>query len=75
MKINQTVPAMAERNLVLLRYQDKVPAMASCAKCLRKFFTPNTYHNDEVGAHEYLMSKFDRHDCIANTTTRQRGRK
>jgi hypothetical protein len=72
MKINQTVPAMAERNFVLLRYLDKVPAMAACAKCQRKFFTPNTYYNDAVGAHEYLFSKFDRHDCMANTNTSPR---
>jgi len=75
MKINQTVPAMAERNFVLPRYQDKVPAMASCAKCLRKFFTPNTYRIDAVGADEYLLSKFARHDCMANSTTSQRGGK
>jgi len=37
--------------------------MASCAKCQRKFFTPNTYYNDGVGALEYLRSKFDWHEC------------
>jgi len=54
---------MAERNFVVLRYQDKVPAMASCAKCQRKFFTPATYSRDPVGAQECLVSKFDRHEC------------
>jgi hypothetical protein len=31
---------MVERNFVVLRYEGKVPTMASCAKCQRKFFTP-----------------------------------
>jgi hypothetical protein len=51
---------MPERDFVILRHQGKVPAMASCAKCLRKFFTPTTYSRDPVGAEEYLLSKFDR---------------
>lgn len=63
MKRNVTVPATVERTFVVMRYQDKVPAMASCAKCQRKFFTPNTYYNDAVGALEYLVSKFDWHNC------------
>ena len=47
----------------------------NCAKCQRKFFTPNTYYNDVVGAFEYLRSKFDRHQCngepIASRTSRE----
>jgi hypothetical protein len=58
----QTVRTMVERDFVVLRFQGKVPALASCARCQRKFFTPTTY-NDPVGAEEYLLSKFDRHDC------------
>jgi len=54
---------MAERDFTILRYQGKVPAMASCAKCQRKFFAPNTYSRDPVGAEEYLLGKFDHHDC------------
>jgi hypothetical protein len=41
-----------------------VPAMASRAKCQRKFFTPTALSRDPVGALEYLLSKFDRHDCV-----------
>jgi len=63
MKTNLTVPARGEPDFAVVRYKDKVPAMASCAKCQRKFFTPNTYYNDAVGAFEYLRSKFDRHQC------------
>lgn len=59
----QTVRVMAERDFVILRFQRKVPAMASCAKCQRKFFTPNTYSADPVGAQDYLLTKFDHHDC------------
>jgi hypothetical protein len=54
---------MAERSFIVLRYEDKVPAMAGCAKCQRKFFTPAVYVRDAAGAQEYLFSKFDRHEC------------
>ena len=63
MKTNVTVPGTAERDFVVMRYKNQVPAMASCAKCQCKFFTPNTYYNDGVGALEYLRSKFDWHEC------------
>jgi hypothetical protein len=46
-----------------LRYEGKIPAMAGCAKCQRKFFTPAIYSGDADGAQEYLFSKFDRHEC------------
>ena len=57
------LPAMAERAFIILKYVNKTPALASCAKCHRKFFTPNTYYNDPPGADEYLRTKFDWHDC------------
>jgi hypothetical protein len=52
-----------ERSFVILKYYNKVPAMAGCAKCQHKFFTPNTYYNDHIGAEEYLRGKFDEHMC------------
>jgi hypothetical protein len=55
---------MAERKFIVLKYYErKVPAMAGCEKCKRKFFTPATYSRDAVGAQEYLFSKFDYHKC------------
>jgi hypothetical protein len=54
---------MEGRSLVVLRYEGKVPAMGSCAKCQRKFFVPNSYHNDPIGAYEYILGKFDAHSC------------
>jgi len=30
---------MAEPKLIVVRFQNKVPAMVSCAKCQRNFFT------------------------------------
>jgi len=54
---------MAEHSFIVLRYEGKVPAMAGCAKCQRKFFAPAEYSRDVVGALEYLSSKFDRHEC------------
>ena len=47
---------MAERNFIVLRYEGKVPAMAGCEKCQRKFFTPTPYYGDAVAAQEYLFS-------------------
>jgi hypothetical protein len=54
---------MAERSFVIVRSVGKVPAMASCANCELKFFTPATYTNDAIGADGYLRRKFDRHAC------------
>ncbi len=61
---------MAKRNFIVLRYQGKVPAMASCTKCKHKFFTPNTYSRDPFGAMEYLLEKFDRHECAEEPNLR-----
>jgi hypothetical protein len=52
-----------DRRFVILRYEAKVPVLASCAKCERKFFTPPTLARDVVGAEEYLGQKFDFHQC------------
>jgi len=48
--------------------------MASCAKCQLKFFTPETFARDAVGAEEYLARKFDVHDCPAEIEERNRRR-
>ena len=48
---------------VILRYEGKVPVLASCEKCQRKFFTPPTLARDAVGAEEYLGQKFEVHVC------------
>jgi hypothetical protein len=42
---------------------NKTPSLASCTKCERKFFTPNSYNSDRMGAEQYLLTKFDLHDC------------
>jgi hypothetical protein len=52
-----------DRHFVIARYEDRVPAMASCAKCDRKFFAPTTLANDDIGAEEYPGRKFDVHEC------------
>jgi hypothetical protein len=49
---------------VIVRYEGKVPVMASCAKCEHKFFTPSsTFAPDAIGAEQYLVHKFDPHRC------------
>jgi hypothetical protein len=62
-----------DRLFVIVRYEGKVPAMASCANCERKFFTPTTLARDPIGAEEYLERKFDVHDCPAEIDERETG--
>jgi hypothetical protein len=61
---------MAERSFIVLKYQGKVPAMASCSECQHKFFTPANFFRDSSGARQYLLGKFDVHVCAveANRT-------
>jgi hypothetical protein len=48
---------------IVLKYEGRVAALASCARCERKFFTPTALARDAVGAEEYLGRKFDVHEC------------
>ena len=65
--------AMADRaDFVVLKYVNKTPSLASCVKCRRKFFTPNSYYSDPVGAEEYLRTKFDRHNCFEDQRKMER---
>ncbi len=52
-----------DRHFLILRYEGKVPALASCSKCERKFFTPPMLMRDASAAEEYLGRKFDVHGC------------
>ena len=52
-----------KRSLVFLRYQARVPVMASCARCGLKLFTPTKLSRDPFGADEYLRYKFREHEC------------
>ena len=63
LSLNRLPAWQTDRCFVIVRFEGRVPAMASCAKCQRKFFTPTTLARDAVGAEEYLGSKFDAHDC------------
>jgi len=54
-----------DSRFVIMRHEGKVPAMASCARCEHKFFTPSKFASDAVGAAEYLGHKFDLHVCVA----------
>ena len=56
-----------ERSFVVLKHVNKIPSLAACSNCQRKFFTPNSYYNDRVGAEMYLQDKFDRHQCHQET--------
>jgi hypothetical protein len=52
-----------ERCLIILRYDGRIPMMASCAKCERKFFTPTTFSREPIAAEEYLAHRFAAHQC------------
>ena len=53
-----------DRSLVFLRYQARVPVMASCAKCNLRFFTLTKVSRDRFGADEYLLRhNFHEHEC------------
>jgi hypothetical protein len=68
------VTPRTERRFVIVRYEGRIAAMASCAKCERKFFTPTTLARDPIGAEEYLVRKFDVHNCPAEIEERGRRR-
>jgi hypothetical protein len=67
-------PHRTERRFVIVRYEGKVPAMASCTKCQRKFFAPATFARDASGAEQYLGRKFDVHNCPETIEERDRRR-
>jgi len=54
---------MAERHLIILKYVNNVPLMASCGYCQRKFFTPTELRGNRAEAEQYLLEKFDLHLC------------
>ncbi len=57
------------RSLVILKYKDKVPILASCTGCHRKFFTLATLLHEPRGAEQYLLEKFDLHECSGDVST------
>ena len=61
--VAHSIPVMAEGAFIILKYVKRTPSLASCAICQRKFFTPDTYYSDPIGAEQYLRDKFDYHDC------------
>src|SRR5580692_7695666 len=58
-RIEDSAGDRPERRFVILMHEGKVPVMASCTKCGRKFFTPATFARDAIGAEEYLGQKFE----------------
>ena len=51
------------RRFVIVRCEGQVPMMATCNKCLSKFFTPTTIAHDAIGAERYLVHKYHLHRC------------
>ena len=48
---------------IVLKYVNRTPSLASCARCQHKFFTPASFYNDPDGAEQYLRGKFKTHNC------------
>jgi hypothetical protein len=49
--------------LMFLKYVGKTPALAGCARCQLKFFTPEHFLKNPEAADEYLRIKFSLHEC------------
>jgi hypothetical protein len=47
--------------MLILRYEGRVPVVASCTKCERKFFLPTTFTRDAIEAEAYLGQRFATH--------------
>jgi hypothetical protein len=56
-----------DREFLVLRRAGKVPMMAGCVRCGRKFFTPSTGKRDALVAQAYLEEKFARHACVVES--------
>jgi hypothetical protein len=57
------VDGMDDSRIVFLQYLRKTPAMASCAQCRLKFFTPSELLKKPREATDYLWGKFAAHTC------------
>ena len=60
-----------ERSFVVLKFAGRVPTLAGCSQCQRKFFAPTSYQGDREGAEQYLRGKFDLHECEEPTLNRR----
>jgi hypothetical protein len=56
------------RSLVILKYKDTVPIVASCSACHCKFLTVAALLHDPRGAEQYLLENFDQHECSGDVS-------
>ena len=61
--VKMHAPCSLERTFVILKRVNRVPSLAACSSCQRKFFTLATYHDDPARAEQYLYEKFVMHRC------------
>jgi len=66
---HQCLTTSLRRSLVILKHKDKVPIVASCTACHRKFFTVATLLHDPRGAERDLLEKFDLHKCSSDVSS------
>ena len=64
-----TTPGRRHRSLVILRYRDRVPILASCSACHCKFFTISALLGNARKAEQYLLERFDLHECSGDVSS------
>jgi hypothetical protein len=65
---HQCLAVNLSRSLVILKHKDKVPIVASCSACHRKFLTVVAFLHDQRAAEQYLLERFDLHKCSGNVS-------
>jgi hypothetical protein len=63
--------ATGEIGFSVLKYRNKVPVLAACARCQLKFLTPTQVMGDGESAIEYLWRKYSEHSCIVTPSQEQ----
>ena len=62
----------ADINFVILRVEGRIPVLARCARCDKKFFTPRNLFDPDL-ALEYLSRRFTGHRCANPYQMKQAG--
>ena len=56
-----------ETEFSILKVEKNTPMIAGCKACGVKFFTPTAMKGDPVCAKNYLLNKYEHHDCPTKT--------
>ena len=67
-RIEKKASALSNRNLRVLEWLGRVPAVGVCTLCDREFKVPMTAMNRVADAQESLRKQFTEHECIGEPT-------